>query len=214
MALYPINLQLASRNCAVIGGGAVAERKITDLLSAGAVVSVISPVLSPVLERLAKEQKIEHLARPYRPGDLAHFFIVICATDNKAVNEAAAWEAKAAGALVNVVDNPQLCDFSVPAKVVRGDLVITVSTSGYSPALAKQLRLKLEKEYGPEYEMWLEIIGTLRSEMKEKLSVSKERELFWQQAMDETVLALVQEGRLKEAEERIRHAIGRTWSES
>lgn len=214
MAFYPVNLQLTGRNCAVIGGGAVGERKITDLLSAGAVVSVFSPVLTPMLEEHAKEKKINHLARPYKAGDLADFFIVICATDNKAVNEAAAWEAKAAGALVNVVDNPQLCDFSVPAKVVRGDLILTVSTSGYSPALAKQLRLKLEKDYGPEYEIWLAIIGKLRREMKEKLSVSKEREVFWQQAMDETVLALVQEGRLKEAEERIRHAIGRTWSES
>lgn len=214
MALYPINLQLAGRNCAVIGGGAVAERKIGDLLSAEAVITVFSPVLSQVLEGLAKEKRINHVARFYEPGDSTGFFIVICATDNKAVNEAAAREAKAAGALVNVADNPELCDFSVPAKVVRGDLVITVSTGGHSPALAKQLRLNLERQYGPEYEKWLEILGEIRDEMKEKLSVSKQRESFWHQAMDESVLTLVEEGRLKEAEERIRHAIGCTWSES
>ena len=214
MAVYPVNLDITGRKCAVIGGGGVAERKVGDLLAAGAAVTVISPALTPALDRLAEMRTITYIARSYEPGDIEDFFIVICATDNKVINAAAASEATANGSLVNVADNPGLCDFSVPAKVVRGDLVITVSTGGHSPAVARQIRLELEERYGPEYEVLLELVGAIRAEMKQTLPGSKDREFFWRQALDKSVLSLVEQGNLKEAEEKIRHAIGCTRSQS
>ena len=208
MAVYPINLELSGRRVAVVGGGAVAERKIIDLLTAGAVVSVFSPVLTLALMRLVDGKKLIHIPRIYQPGDIRIFFIVICATDDKNINEEIAVEAHLQGALVNVVDNPSLCDFTVPSKISRGDLLITISTGGQSPALAKKLRLELEGRYGPEYGVLLQLIGKMRNEMKQTLAVSKDRESFWQQAIDEEVLALLQNGKLNEAEEKIKHAIG------
>lgn len=214
MTAYPINLDLTGRRCAVIGGGAVAERKIGDLLAAGANVSVISPTLTNTLSMLVDERKLIHIRRFYQSGDIENYFIVICATDNPEVNKNAAREAKSRGALVNVADNPGLCDFTIPSRVVRGDLLITVSTSGSSPAVAKKLRLELEQRYGPEYGHCLELIGRLRDELKHSLTNSKQRELFWQQAIDQQVLSLIQQGKLEEAEEKIRHAIGRIGPQS
>ena len=208
MAIYPINLELTGRRVAVVGGGAVAERKITDLLAAGAVVSVFSPVLTLALTCLVEGKKLIHIPRIYQLGDIRNFFIVICATDDKTINEEIAAEAHSQGALVNVVDNPSLCDFTVPSKIIRGDLLITISTGGQSPALAKKLRLELEGRYGPEYGVLLQLIGKMRNEMKQTLAVSKDRESFWQQAVNEEVLALLQNGKLNEAEEKIKHAIG------
>ena len=208
MAVYPVNLDITGRKCAVIGGGAVAERKIGDLLAAGADVTVISPALTPALDKLAQSQTITYIARSYEQGDIKNFFIVICATDNKAINAAAASEATAKGSLVNVADDPELCHFSVPAKIVRGDLVITVSTGGHSPALARQIRLELETRYGPEYEALLALVSAIRAEMKQTMGRSKDRESLWRQALDQSVLSLVEQGNLKEAEEKIRHAIG------
>lgn len=210
MPVYPINLELAGKSCACIGGGAVAERKILALLEAGASVTVFSPDLTPTLAKLIGEKKLIHIAKAYQPGDIGDFFMVICATDSASVNQAAALEAKEKKALVNVVDNPGLCDFSVPSKVIRGDLLMTVSTGGKSPALAKMLRHELEEHYGPEYGLYLDIVSRLRAEMKERLATSKEREQFWRERLDSQILELLQQGKLIEAEEKIRNATGCT----
>lgn len=210
MPVYPINLDLNGRHCACIGGGSVAARKVEDLRQAGACVTIISPVLIPALQQLVQAKKIVHIAQQYQPGVIGAFFMVICATNDKAVNQAAAEEARSNGALVNVVDAPELCDFTVPSKVMRGDLLITVSTGGKSPALAKKLRLELESRYGPEYGTYLEWAGTVREQMKNCLETSKERECFWRQTLDDEVLSLLRQGRLKDAEEKIKYAIGST----
>jgi len=214
MPVYPINLDLTGRQCACVGGGAVAARKVAALVEAGACVTVFSPTLTPALAQLARDGNIIHIAQLYQPGDIGAFFMVICATDDKQINQAAAQEARRNGALVNVVDAPELCDFTVPAKISRGDLLITVSTGGKSPALAKKLRLELESHYGPEYGAYLEWIGILREQMKHCLKTSKERECFWQQTIDEDVLALLRQGKLNEAEEKIKYAIGCTGPKS
>ena len=100
---------------------------------------------------MVREKKLIHIARAYEEGDLAGFFIVICATDNEAVNKLVAEEASKTGALVNVVDAPELGNFSVPSQIARGDLLITISTGGKSPALARRLGEELAERYGPEY---------------------------------------------------------------
>jgi precorrin-2 dehydrogenase / sirohydrochlorin ferrochelatase len=163
MRFYPVNLNIAGRPCLVIGGGAVAERKVRGLLGCDALVSVISPELSSGLLELEKQERIVWRPRPYRPGDLAGFFLVIAATDNDDTQQAVQAEAARENILLNVADVPGRCNFILPSILSRGDLTISVSTGGKSPALAKQVREQLEGHFGPEYEPYLEMLGILRT---------------------------------------------------
>jgi len=206
-AFYPVNLRLDGQDCLVVGGGAVAERKVKGLLTAGACVTVMSPALSSSLAALASEGSIGHIAAAYQPGSIQDFFIVICATDDAVVNRRAAEEAGSKGALVNVVDAPELGDFIVPSHLARGDLLITVSTGGKSPALARRLREELEVRYGQEYGLHLEMLSRLRAELKERLANAEERGDFWREVLSGEVLALLTAGNMQEAEERIRNAV-------
>ncbi|MDR3566261.1 MAG: bifunctional precorrin-2 dehydrogenase/sirohydrochlorin ferrochelatase [Negativicutes bacterium] len=207
MTVYPINLNLHGRQCLVLGGGLVAERKVHALLAAGARVMVCSPKLTDGLAGLAAEEKIDHDAAGYRPGAIGNFFIVICATDDSSVNRQAAEEARGQGALLNVVDAPELCDFTVPAQVARGELLLTVSTGGKSPALARRLREELELHYGPEYGLYLELLARLRDAAKERPGTgSAARQAFWRTALDHDILALLKAGKIEEAEEKIKNA--------
>ena len=206
MADYPINLRIAGKKCIVIGGGDVACRKVKSLLAAGVEVTVLSPELTTELAEMVEKKQFNYIARPYQKGDLDGFFLVICATDVSSVNEAVAKEAEEAGILANVVDVPELGNFSVPAQIKRGDLLLTVSTGGKSPAMAKKLRQELDKQYGEEYGEYLDLIDKVRREIKQRLATSKERELFWRETIDENVLALLRQGRIEEAEAVICHA--------
>ena len=208
VSLYPINLQINNQLCIVIGGGSVAERKVRGLLAAGAKVTVLSPELSPYLAELAKEKKLIHIDRSYEEGDLAGFFIVISATNNEAVNQRVAEEGSRRGTLVNVVDAPQLGNFNVPSKITHGDLLITISTGGKSPALAKMLGREIAERYGPEYGTYLELLAVARAKMKENIQLSTEREAFWRQTIDQETINLLKEGKIQEAEAKINNAIG------
>lgn len=206
MHYYPINLALQGRRCLVVGGGAVAQRKVQTLVAAEAAVFVLSPDLTPCLAEMAAAGRIWHIADHYQPGVVKDYFLVICATDDAVVNRLAAEEARQAGALVNVVDSPEQGDFTVPAQIVRGDLVIAVSTGGKSPALARSLCRELAEQIGPEYGTYLELLANLRQEMKQQLATAERRREFWQAALDAEMLALLRAGRIQEAEERIRYA--------
>lgn len=208
MPFYPVNLQITGKPCVVIGGGSVAERKTAALLKAEAVVTVLSPKVTLALSRLAQIQHIHHVDRLYRQGDLAGFFLVICATNDSGINRQAAREAASRGILVNVVDEPDHGSFHVPAQITRGDLLITVSTGGKSPAFARQLRRELAERYGEEYGTYLDIVAAVRAEMKSKLATAGEREHFWRESIDEEVIRLLRQGKINEAEARIRNATG------
>lgn len=207
MPFYPINLHLAGQRCIVIGGGAVAERKIMALLTAQAEITVISPGLTPRLAELVKARRIIHIARHYQQGDLQGYFLAICATDNKTVNAEAAAEAKQNNMLLNVVDNPEMGNFSVPAQVSSGDLLITVSTGGKSPLIARRIREELAETYGPEYGRYIALVSRMRMEIKTCLNSAKEREAFWRKSIDKATLELLKQGKIKEAEARVRDAI-------
>ena len=126
------------------------------------------------------------------------------------VNELAAREARQSGALVNVADTPELCDFTLPARLQRGSLSVAVSTGGQSPALARELRNELARQLGPEYAEYLEIVGRLRREWREGCGSSDERCRRWDglKGFDPEVLELLRQGRKEEAEVRFRHGIG------
>jgi precorrin-2 dehydrogenase/sirohydrochlorin ferrochelatase len=162
MSYFPINVDIRDRPCLVVGGGRVALRKVKGLLACEAVVTLISPAVVDELTMLADQGRIRWQARGYQPGDLAGAFLVIAATDDEAVQEQVHAEAEAAGQLINVADVPKWCNFILPATVRQGDLAISISTGGKSPALAKRLRQELEKSFGPEYNLALELMGSLR----------------------------------------------------
>jgi precorrin-2 dehydrogenase/sirohydrochlorin ferrochelatase len=207
VSFYPVNLQIHNRLCIVVGGGSVAERKVLGLLDAGACVTVLSPEITPHLAELITKKKLSHIERIYGKGDLAGFFIAICATNNEIINKLVAEEASKLGILVNVVDDPERGNFTVPSKITHGDLLMTISTGGKSPALAKMLARELAQQYGPEYGIYLDLVAVARAKMKQQMSLSTERESFWRQTIDQESINLLKEGKLQEAEAKINNAI-------
>ena len=163
---YPAYIHLEERDCLVIGGGKTAYRKVLSLLDCGAQVTVISPEVCAELVALADEERITLHKREYQKGDVdPKYRMVIGATNSPATNISIADEASSNNVLCNIVDQPLLCDFYVPATVQRGDLKIAISTSGKSPAMARKIREELEREYGDEYTRFLEDLGKLRHKL-------------------------------------------------
>ncbi len=163
MLLYPVNLNINEKLCLVIGGGAVALRKIRSLLDGGASVRVISPVLDPELKVLARRRKIDWIERGFVEGDLKGAFLVFAATSNRVVQDQIMEEATKYSVLLNSADDPPNSQFHVPAHFRRGQMLVTVSTGGGSPALAKKIRQQLEKEIEPEYEAVVELLSQIRN---------------------------------------------------
>ncbi len=179
MHYFPICLDIANRSCIVIGGGHVAERKAKSLLECGGRVTVISPELTADLASLHADGKLLWVKRAYQQGDLAGAFLVIAATDDPEVQRNVHAEAEAGNILLNVADVPKWCNFILPATVRRGDLTVSVSTAGKSPALASQLRKELEKLFGPEYDLLLQILGDLRAKILDQgHSQAANKEMF------------------------------------
>ena len=208
MIVYPVNLNIKDKKCIVVGGGNVAERKVKSLLRANAAVNVISPNLTPTLQDLVMKKKVNYIARNYQAGDIKGCFLVICATDNKEINKTVAEEADALGLLFNVIDDSKESNFTVPAVIKRADLILTVSTNGKSPAVSRQIKEELSQMYGDEYGSFLKLIAKYRQELKYRVKNSKERENFWRENMNKDILTLLKDGRLNEAEAKIKDAIG------
>jgi precorrin-2 dehydrogenase/sirohydrochlorin ferrochelatase len=184
---YPSVLNLSGRRVLVVGGGEVALRKARALADAGATVRVVAPDLLPAF---AEDGRFECLAARYEKRHLEGARVAVAATDDEAVNRRVAEDARAAGVLVNVVDRPELCDFIVPAQVRRGDLLIAISTSGAAPSLARRLRERLEKEFGPEYATLLEVLREVREDLKQRnLAPEVRRQLFERLTEDDLVAA-------------------------
>lgn len=165
-AYYPAFLDLRGRRCLVVGGGEVAERKVTGLLDACARVRVVSPALTPTLAALATAGFVEHRARAFRRHDIRGCALVVAATGVTGVDDAVAAAARRARSLVNVVDRPGSCDFILPSVLRRGDLQIAVSTGGKSPALAREIRRRLEAEIGADYGALVARVGEARARLR------------------------------------------------
>jgi precorrin-2 dehydrogenase/sirohydrochlorin ferrochelatase len=162
MSLLPIFVKLRNRLVVVVGGGAIAEGKIESLLAAEARVRIVAPQVTPAIAKWIEQGRVEWHAKTFDPADLGGAFLVIAATSAPGVNEAVFAEADARGILCNAVDDIEHCHFYYGSVVQRGDLQIAISTNGKSPALAQRLRVLLEKQFGPEYELWLEWLGAAR----------------------------------------------------
>lgn len=203
---YAISLDLFQKDCLVVGGGQVAERKVRSLLECGARVKVISPEITPGLGKLAAEGLILCREGFYQDSDLTGVFLVIGATDREEVNRRVADDCAARNLVVNIVDDPGKGNFFVPAVVRRGALTIAVSTEGKSPMLARKIREELERAYGPQFSEFLELLGQLRERViNNETSEQKKRNLLGE-LISEEILDLLKEGRLELVKERLHSA--------
>ncbi|MEA2902600.1 MAG: precorrin-2 dehydrogenase [Actinomycetota bacterium] len=194
--LFPVNLVLEGRKCLVVGGGAIAVRKVEALLACGASVTVVAPRVD---ERLHALPGVTVEQRPYRPAEVAGYRLAIAATDSPAVNAAVFDDGEDAGVWVNGADDPANCSFTLPAVVRRGSLMVTVSTGGRSPALARWLRQRLESEIGPEYEVLLDLLASARDQLKADGRSTEGP--GWQKALDSDMLGLIRTGDVTSARE-------------
>jgi len=188
---------MTGRRCLVIGGGAVAERKIAGLLEAGATVTVISPDISETIARWSKENSINFIARRYRPGDLAGYELVFVATDDAEVNAAAYNEGRQLNVWVNAADDPAHCDFILPSVLRRGELTVAVSSGGNSPALARTIREDLEFYFTGEYELLTQLAAEVRNELQRR-SIAVPFEA-WRKALSGEVRQVLMRGDLARA---------------
>ncbi|MBI1963183.1 MAG: bifunctional precorrin-2 dehydrogenase/sirohydrochlorin ferrochelatase [Candidatus Rokubacteria bacterium] len=161
-AYFPAFLDLRGRRCLVVGGGEIGERKARALVECGARVVVVSPAVTPGLAALAAAGAVELRPRRFRKADTRGATLVIAATGDAVVDGAAQAAARRRRALVNVVDRPAQCDFILPSVLRRGALQIAVSTGGESPALAREIRKRLERLVGPEYAGLVARVGAAR----------------------------------------------------
>ncbi len=211
---YAMNLEMKGRVCVVLGGGPVALRKVRSLVRAEAEVTVVAPEAVLDLASLAMMGGVRWERRGYEERDLDGAFLVVCATDDAAVNARAATAAKARGVLVNAPAQPELSDFTVPASFSRGRLMFTVSTDGGSPGLSRAIRRQLEELYPAAFGDWLETVAALREGVKEQLATARDREAFWRRALNPEILELVRTGHLLEAKGQVIHAAHLSGAES
>ncbi len=156
---YPIYLEIDKKKCVVIGGGDVAYRKACGLKEAGGEITVISPEFC---NNFLSETEMVLNKKKYEESDLNQAVIVIASTNDESVNKKIYTDAVKRSIPVNVVDQPKLCSFIVPSIVKSGDLRISISTGGSSPALSKNIRKSLEKQFGSEYADLIELLSRMR----------------------------------------------------
>jgi len=193
MRYYPIHLDIQNRNCLVVGGGGVGTRKVMTLLNCGANVTVVSPDISEQLYDLAGSPALTLKQRPYQSDDLEGMFLVIGATDDETLNRQISRDAEQHSTLCNIADRPEICNFILPSIVQRDDLIITISTSGRSPALAKKLRKSLEAWFGEEYGILLRLMGAIRKKLLSQSHAPEAHKPIFEQLINSDLITLIKE---------------------
>lgn len=193
---YPAFLNIKGKECIVIGGGRVAERKVLSLLRYGAKVKVISPSLTDRLKREKEGGRIVHINRRYERGDLAGAFIVIAATSDPSTNKEIALDASF---LVNAVNIPEMANFIVPSVVRSGFLSIAISTSGVSPTMAKAIKKELKIFYNNEFSKYLAFLKRVRKEIINKIEDKRLRNKILQILVSDDILKTLRDKGYKEA---------------
>ena len=200
---YPVNLCLDGQPVLVVGGGPVAARKVEGLLQTGACVTVVAPA---AVDAIASNPEVVWQRRAYRPDEAASYRLVVTATSDPAVNAQVARDGEAANVFVNSADDPANCTFTLPSVARRGDLQVAVSTAGRSPALARWLRQRIEREIDSGYATLLELLSEARAEAKARFGTSEVT--GWASALDDGLLELVRVGRTVEARSLLRRHLG------
>jgi siroheme synthase-like protein len=201
--LYPVALDVAGRECLVVGAGPVAARKAAGLLAAGALVTVVAPDVGDDMERLraapptAGGGRLTVERRPYAPGDAGSFRLVVTATGIDTVDAAVSADAESARVWVNSADNPAHCSFLLPSVHRDGPVSIAVSTSGASPALARWLRRRVANAAGTDLGTLAELLEAARRQVREDGRSTEE--IDWTALLDGPLPDLVRAGDLAAA---------------
>jgi precorrin-2 dehydrogenase / sirohydrochlorin ferrochelatase len=229
-ATFPVNLDLRGRRVLVVGAGPVAARKVAGLRGAGAVVTVVAP---DAVAEIADDPDLRWHRREYRRGEVASYRLAITATDDPSVNAQVvgggdrqpvrrnlatpvlapvpaqvARDAEAANVFVNSADDPINCTFILPAVVTRGDLQLTASTNGRSPAFSQWVRRELEGRFTDVHARVLDVLSEVRDEARAEFGTSELPQ--WADAIDDELFDLVTSGRDGEARDRVRATLGLT----
>jgi len=202
---YPVFLDLEDRLCVVVGGGAVAFRKVESLLANGAIVRVVAPEISRSIMRL---QGLEIRKKQYDKSDLKNALLVFAATDMEETNKAVSMDALKLNVFCNVVDTPSFCTFIVPSVVEKGPIKIAISTGGVSPALSKKLREELTVAIGNEYEILARILGRIRPIVVSQNGGTEVHKRVFETLINSSLPEAIRKSRKDEVKSILKQAIG------
>ncbi len=216
MRHLPLFAALRGRDCLVVGGGAVAERRARLLLSAGARVTVRAPHPSPALEALAAE-RADGLALERAPvlaafddAAVEPYWLVVAATDDRNANAAVAAAAGRAKRFCNVVDDPELCSFIMPAVVERDPVTVAISSSGAAPVLSRWIKGLIETMLPARLGALARLAGEGRARVRAAVPDADRRRDFWQAVVEGPIAAHVYAGRDEAAAAELESALERT----
>ena len=208
MKYYPVHLDINNRNTLVVGGGGVGTRKVRTLLACGARVTVVSLETSRRLHDLAASGEIVLEERSYQSGDLSGMFLVIGATNDEKLNRQISSDADRLNTLCNIADRPEVCNFILPSIVHRDDLVITISTSGKSPALAKKLRKALENQFGEEYGTLLRLMGAIRKKLLRQAHEPEAHKPLFEQLLNSDLIGMIRKAEIDKIDSLLLEVLG------
>lgn len=204
---YPVSISLQGKKVVVIGGGAVAQRKVKDLLKTKCQLEVYGKEIDPSLARYLEERKVSYKELPFDYDQIADAFMVVAATDNRDVNRDISEYCQIQNILVNVVDEREESNFLVNSVVRRGDLTLAISTNGKAPALAAKIMRELDQQFPVEYAIFIDLLYEMRELAKEQISDQKKRSEFLREVACMDVLEDLNQGKIDQVRERMKSCI-------
>lgn len=210
---YPVILDLRNRPAAVIGGGSVARRKAEVLIQDGARLTIIAPDVTDRLAGLIADHGLEWRQRGFEPSDLDGCFLAVAATDDDAVNRAVFRAAEERRIFCNVVDQPHLCSFIVPAVVRRGDLILAISTSGASPVTARTIKENLAEQFDEAWGEYIDLLARVRRLVLARGNPPEENRPVFEAVASAGLLEPLRSGDREELDRRLKAAAGLTLDE-
>ena len=208
MRYYPIQLDICNRPCLVVGGGAVGSRKVSTLLACGARLTVVSPEATDELHRAPGRAGSRSTCGNTQAATSKACSWSIGATDDEDLNRRVSADAEHRKILCNIADRPDKCNFILPAVIARGDLVITVSTSGKSPALAKKLRRDIGRQFGEEYAVLLKLLGAARKRLLAEAHAPEAHKPLFERIVDSDILELIRAGQTQAVDRLLTEVLG------
>lgn len=203
---YPILIELKNRPILMVGAGKVGARKAKEVIQCGGNLTVIAPLGEKDFADWEEAGLLKWYRREFSVEDLNGFEFIFVVTDSDQVNKEAVAEAIRRKLWINSGDKNYPGNFALPALHRQGDILVTVSTNGKSPGVAKQIREILEEEFDENWQRYLQLVEETRNKLR-MVGTSKERQEFWQKFFEDSMIELIREDRFEEIERKIRDRI-------
>ena len=210
MEFFPLFIKLKNQRCLVVGAGEVAARKIDLLSRTHTKITVLAPKIGDTVAKMQETHQLHVLEKQFEDTDLTGFYLVIAATNSPLINEKIAHAANQLNIPVNVVDNPELCSFIFPAIIDRSPIIAAISSGGASPVLARLLRAKIESLIPAAYGHLAHLAEKYRTKVKQSISNSSQRRIFWENTLQGPIAELIFAGRNEEAEQQLQNTLSNT----